>query len=282
MASDNVEIVIGRAFDLVLRVLLAPAVLGNLLVRALLFPAPRPPALQHSGIERTGRIANALGVALVVWAAIVGDLSGREPLGSALVAAFTNAVAGLAVIGVLIVCTAILFVAVARRGSRRATAMRVLIPVGALIGYLILLVGSLLLANALVPMGEWLRASITDGFWRGVLVLLVAIVMLYLLSLFIAALVMGAWHGGTQLFRSADAHPLFPIVVGLGMAAVSAALMTWQLVSRGPEPSDPLGLVVLVFGPASATVLCVIEGVWLLRPPRSVRFREAYTTGGTS
>ncbi|MEJ1230779.1 MAG: hypothetical protein WDM88_09545 [Galbitalea sp.] len=264
---------IGRAFDLVLRVLFAPAVLGNLLLRALLFPTPPPPALRHPRIERIGRIANALGVALVVWATAAADLSGREPLRGALVGALTDAVAGLAVIGVLIVCTAILFVAVARPGSRRRMAVRVLIPVGALAGYLVLVVGSVLLANALVPVGKWVLVNIADGFWRTVLTLLVSVVGLYLLSLFVGALVMGTWYGGTQLFRSADAHPLFPIVVGLGMAAVSVALMSWQLVSRGP---DPLTLVVFAFGPASAAVLCVVEGAWLLRSPRSVRFREAY------
>lgn len=267
---------IARGFGFLLGILFAPAALGNALVRAVLFPSPRPPALRSPAIERIGRVAKVLGVALVVWAAVVGDLSGREPFGNALLDAFVDAVAGLGVIGVLIVCTAILFVAIARRGSRRRAAVRALIPVGALLAYLVLLIGSVLLANVLVPVGEWVQANIADGFWRGVLVLLVAVVMLYLMSLFMAALVMGTWHGGTQLFRSADAHPLFPTVVGLGMAAISAALMIGELVSRGAEPPEPLGMVVLVFGPASAAMLCVIEGIWLLRPPRSVRFREVY------
>jgi len=275
--SDIVRSVIVRAFEVVLGVLLAPPAIGNMLVRALLFPAPRPQALRNRGIERIGRIANVLGVVLVVWAAIDGDLSGREPFGDALWGAFVNAVAGLAVIGVLILCTAILFVAIARRGNRRATAVRVLIPVGALVGYVVVLVGSVLLANVLIPVSEWVLANIADGVWRAVLTVLVCLAMLYLMSLFLAALVMGTWHGGRQLFRSADAHPLFPVVVGLSMAAVSTTLMIWQLVSRGPEPPDAFGLIVLAFGPSSATVLCLIEGVWLLRPPRSIRFRELYS-----
>lgn len=278
--SASVETVIGRAFELLLAVLTLPSALGNLLIRAVLFPAPRPPALRNPGIERMSRIANVLGVALVVWAAVDGERLGREPFGSALLDAFANAVAGLAVIGVLIVGTAILFVAIARRGHRRAMATRALIPIGALIGYLVILIGSALLAAALVPVAEWVQANIADGFWRGLLAVMVSAVMLYLLSLFVAALAMGTWHGGTQLFRSADAHPLFPVVVGLGMAAVAAALMIWELVSRASEPPDPFGLIVLVSGPTAAVVLCLVEGIWLLLPPRSVRFREVYTGDG--
>ena len=52
--------------------------------------------------------------------------------------------------------------------------------------------------------------------------------------------------------------------------------MIWQLLSRGPEPGGAFGLLVLVFGPTTAVLLCLIEGVWLLRAPRSVRFREVY------
>lgn len=267
---------IARGIGLLLGILFAPAALGSALVRATLFPSPRPPHLRNPAIERTGRVAKVLGVVLVVWAAVASDLAGREPFGNALLDAFVDAVAGIAVIGVLIVVTAILFVALARRGRRRAAAVRALIPVGALLAYLAILVGSILLANALIPVGEWVQANIADGVWRGLLVVLVALVMLALLSLFLAALVLGTWHGGTQLFRSADAHPLFPIVVGLGMAAISAALMIGELVARAPEPPEPLAIAVLVLGPATAAALCAIEGIWLLRPPRSVRFREVY------
>lgn len=267
---------IGRILGFFAWILMAPPVLGNMLVRSLLFPAPRPPMLRSAGIERTGRIAHVLGIVLVVWAAILGDISGREAFGSAVSDAFTDALVGLLLIGALIVCTAVLFIAIARRGSRRAMCLRVLIPVGAFLGYLAVVVGSGLLAGALVPLGEWARSRISEGFWWVLLTVLVMLVMLFLVSLFMAALAMGTWYGGTQLFRSADAHPLFPTVVGLGMAGISAAIMIWQLLSRGPEPGGAFGLLVLVFGPTTAVLLCLIEGVWLLRAPRSVRFREVY------
>ena len=207
---------IGRILGFLAWILMAPPVLGNMLVRSLLLPAPRPPALRSAGLERTGRIAHVLGIVLVVWAAILG--------------------------------------------------------------YLAVVIGSGLLAGTLVPLGEWARSKISEGFWWVLLTAAVTLVMLFLVSLFLAALAMGTWYGGTQLFRSADAHPLFPTVVGLGMAGVSAAIMVWQLFARGSEPGGAFGLLVLVLvlGPTTAVLLCLIEGVWLLRAPRSVRFRDVY------
>ncbi|MGB4778501.1 hypothetical protein [Microbacterium sp.] len=267
-----------RVLGFIVGVLLAPSLIANRLVRTVLFPASRPSEVQHRGLERLGRIANVLGVVLVVWAAVATDISGRGAFGEELRDAFVNAVVVLVVIGALILCAAVLFVCLARRGNRLFTLRRVLIPIAAWCGYLVIVVGSILLANVLVPFGEWVQARLRDGILWFLLLLLMIAAMLFLLTLFVTALLMGSWHGSTQLFRSADAHPLFPIVVGFGMAAASLALALSDALSPDRQPVTVLDAVVLFFGPVVAVTLLVIEGAWLMCPPRSIRFRETYVS----
>lgn len=237
------------------------------------------PSLTYPGLEsRTSawleRIIGIGGILLVGVSAVVTDLSGTPPEEGAVFAAFVDLVVSLFYIAGLIVLTGVLFVVLARPEHRPGTVRAVLRPIASVAAYAGVITGLTLFA----PLYRQ-SAALAEWVPEGPLLILVSVVMvgvgLFALAVLSTAMTIGAWYGSYYMFRAADAHPLFPVVVGAGLGVLSAVLLVLQLVEPGSE-RDPVALGILVFGPTSQLLLCAVEAARLLRPPCSVSFREPY------
>lgn len=231
---------------------------------------PRTQPLAGARITRrvVSTLRSVLGVVIVLFASVVTNWTDLDRTVDELSVWYLGLFEGLFIIGAAVLVSTLVFTVAAffaAPGQRIARLLRSWLPSLTFFAYMGIMALCLISPRWTIALLAQIPAD-WDVLFRGaVWIVVMCIAVLFALLLW-SGLLIGTYFGTRYLFRSADAHPLFPLLVTMLLAIAAGYIGISQLLDGGAGATDaPLRVFLLLSGPVATAVLTLIEFDWLRR-----------------